>query len=461
MIALVIISLLGVLAMLSEILYFKKFLPVLTLLGLAGAVLAGFYEWQHPLVIEIFHSMMVMNHFALAFSTSMIVITFLWFLLAQGALSKDVAETDKYALILFSLAGGIIMSGFGNLVMLFLGIEILSIPLYVLAGSNKTSLNSNESAFKYFLMGAFASSFLLFGFTLIYGATGSFHLDAIAQAVQQHKGDLPSFFYAGIVLIIAGLGFKIAAVPFHFWAPDVYQGAPNLITAFMSTIVKTAAFAAFYRLFNTCFAGVSGSWEHLLWIMAVITLLLGNISAIYQESFKRLLAFSSVSHAGYLLLGIIALNTHSAGALFMYTLAYSVASISAFTVLQQIDALKGNDLISSFNGLAKRNRLLAFGLTVSMLSLAGIPPTGGFIAKFYLFTTAFDNGYVGLVIMAIIASLIGVYYYFRLIIAAYFKHAEDDSAIHLSSAHRLLVIACIIITLAIGLFPGFILELFS
>lgn len=461
MIALLIISLLGVKAMGAEILNFKRPLPFAVLLGLALAIGAGVYEWSHPLTISLFNNMLIFNHYALAFTISLCLITFLWFLLSQNYLESETAVTDHYALILFSLAGAIIMTSFGHMVMLFLGIEIMSIPLYVLAGSNKKSLASNEAAFKYFLMGAFASGFLLFGITLIYGATGSFDLVVINEYILQHAFEMPAFFYAGLILLIAGLAFKVSAAPFHFWAPDVYQGAPNVVTAFMSTIVKTAAFAAFFRLFSTCFHSVENSWSQVIWVMAAITLLLGNITAVYQLSFKRMLAYSSISHAGYILLAILAMNNYSAGAIFYYTLAYSVASITAFTVLQQVYTLKGNDLIESFNGLAKRNPLLAFALTVSMLSLAGIPPTGGFFAKYTIFIAAINKGHIYLVLIAVIASLIGVYYYFRLIIATYFKPANDEAAIELSFQHKLLLILTVLITLALGLFPNYILHLFS
>lgn len=461
MIALLIISLLGVKAMSAEILNLKKLIPFATLTGLALAVAAGVYEWSHPVNITMFNNMLVFNHYALAFTISLCLITFLWFLMAQNYLEKETALTDHYSLILFSLAGAIVMTGFGHLVMLFLGIEILSIPLYVLAGSNKTNLASNEAAFKYFLMGAFASGFLLFGITLIYGSTGSFNISVISEYIFEHIGTMPAFFYAGIILMIAGLAFKVSAAPFHFWAPDVYQGSPNVVTAFMSTIVKTAAFAAFFRLFSTCFQSVESSWSQVIWVMAAITLLLGNITAVYQVSFKRMLAYSSISHAGYILLAILAVNNYSAGAIFYYTLAYSVASITAFTVLQQVYSLKSNNLIESFNGLAKRSPLLAFALTVSMLSLAGIPPTGGFFAKYTIFITAINNGYILLVLIAVIASLIGVYYYFRLIIAAYFRPANDEAAIELSFQHKLLLVLTILITLALGLFPNYILHLFS
>jgi len=456
-----VVSFLGVLAMLAEIFKFKKALPLLTLSGLAIAIGLGAIEWSNPTSIPIFNNMLVFNHYAVAFSVSLCLITFLWFLLAQNYVESETAVTDNYTLILFSLAGAITMTAFGNLTMLFLGIEILSIPLYILAGSNKKDLTSNEASYKYFLMGAFASGLLLFGIALVYGATGSFDTTVISEYVFKNVSTMPAFFYVGIILLVGGLSFKVSAVPFHFWAPDVYQGAPNVVTAFMATIVKIAAFAAFFRLFSNCFHSVESSWSHIIWVMTVSTLLLGNITAISQVSFKRMLAYSGISHAGYILLAILAINNFSAGAIFYYTLAYSVASITAFTALQNTFKLKNNDLIESFNGLAKRSPLLAFALTVSMLSLAGIPPTGGFFAKYAIFNTALNGGHLWLVIIAIVASLIGVYYYFKVIIASYFKPADDELTIELSLQHKLVLIITTVITLALGLFPGYLLNLFS
>ncbi len=456
-----VVSFLGVLAMLAEIFKFKKALPLLTLVGLATAIGLGATEWTNPTVLPLFNNMLVFNHYAVAFSVSLCLITFLWFLLAQNYIETETAVTDNYALVLFSLAGAITMTAFGNLTMLFLGIEILSIPLYILAGSNKRNLASNEASYKYFLMGAFASGLLLFGITLVYGATGSFDTTTISEYVFNHVSTMPAFFFVGLILLVAGLSFKVSAVPFHFWAPDVYQGAPNVVTAFMSTIVKTAAFAAFFRLFSNCFHSVESSWSHIIWVMTVLTLLLGNISAVSQVSFKRMLAYSSISHAGYILLAILAINNFSAGAIFYYTLAYAIASIAAFTALQNVFKLKNNDLIESFNGLTKRNPLLAFALTVSMLSLAGIPPTGGFFAKYAIFNTALNGGHLWLVIIAVVASLVGVYYYFKVIIASYFKPADDELTIELSFQHKIVLIITTLITLALGLFPGYLLNLFS
>ncbi|MGZ4033632.1 MAG: NADH-quinone oxidoreductase subunit N [Bacteroidia bacterium] len=454
--ALILLSSLGVIALLAEIFSFKKLLYPLVLLGLVTTFTLNLCDWNAA--HNSFYNMLRFDNYAVAFTSVIIAIAFLWFLMAEDFFKEETNQTDHYALVLFALVGAVIMVSYTNMAMLFLGIEILSIPMYILAGSRKEDLSSNEAAFKYLIMGAFATGFLLFGIALIYGATGSFDLAEIAAAVSTNAGTLSSVFYVGVLLMLVGLAFKVSAAPFHFWAPDVYQGAPTVITAFMATIVKTAAFAAFLRLFSTTFMGVSHTWMHVVWVMAALTLLVGNITAVVQTSTKRMLAYSSVAHAGYMLLALLAGNNYSNSAILFYTAAYSIGSISTFSIVSIVANAKGTDGVDSFNGLAKTNPMLAFVMTVSLLSLAGIPPTAGFFAKYYIFTSAFLAGNQGLVLIAIIASLIGVYYYFRLIIAMYFKESTDPEIVVLPN-HKILLILIAIAIIALGLFPDFIIRL--
>lgn len=454
--ALIILSSLGVITLLAEIFSFKKLVYPLVLLGLLATLVVNLFDWNLPR--NIFFGMMQYDHFAVAFTSVILIVAFLWFLMSDSFFKEETSVTDHFSLVLFALAGTVIMVSFTNMTMLFLGIEILSIAMYILAGSKKEDLGSNESAFKYLIMGAFATGFLLFGITLIYGSTGSFDLSEISTFAATHKGAIPVIFYAGVLLMLVGLSFKVSAVPFHFWAPDVYHGAPTVITAFMSTIVKTAAFAAFLRLFYTSFVSISDIWVNVIWVMAALTLLVGNITAVIQTSTKRMLAYSSVAHAGYMLLALIAGNIYSGSSVLFYTLAYSVGSIGTFCILRIVVGAKGNDSTDSFNGLAKSNPFLAFVMTVVLLSLAGIPPTAGFFAKYYIFTTAFQSGYTVLVLIAIIASLIGVYYYFRIIIAMYFKEGSHQ-AIPLQFNHKLVLILVAIATIVLGLSPDFIIGL--
>ncbi|MEW6469037.1 MAG: NADH-quinone oxidoreductase subunit N [Bacteroidota bacterium] len=449
---------LGGFAMLAEIFRLRKLIYPVVLLGLPGAAAVAVMDWNGRALSPIFNNMIVFDHFAVMFSVVMIVTLALWMLLAHRGLNESVTVSDHVSLAVFSLTGGVLMVCYANLTMLFLGIEILSIPVYILAGSNKTSLRSNESAFKYFLMGAFATGFLLFGIAMVYGATASFDLMRIAEAVYTSALTSKMLLGTGIIFILVGMAFKISAVPFHFWTPDVYEGAPTAITAFMSTIVKTAAIAAFFRLFAFCFTGEAGTWSTIIWAVAALTLLYGNITAVYQQSVKRMLAYSSISHAGYMLLALLAMADTSQGSILYYTAAYSAGSIGAFAVLMLVAQAKGNEGFDAFNGLGRSNPILAFVMTCSMLSLAGIPPMAGFFAKYYIFSSALDSGYTGIVIIAVIASLVSVYYYLRVIIAMYFRESREGLTIELSLLHQVLMIIVTALIIALGIFPDLIIS---
>jgi len=434
----------------------KALLPV-TIIGLLVALGLALAQWTAADEAQpIYHGMMLFNNYSIAFSGITIVSTILILLLSRGyfeRISSHVAE--YYAIILFALAGIIVMVSYYNLTMLFIGIEIMSVSLYILAGIKKSDFASNEAALKYFLMGAFSTGFLLFGITLIYGATGSFSLEAIRDWIVARPGAINPLFGTGIMLIIVGLCFKVGAAPFHFWTPDVYEGSPTLITAFMSTVVKTAGFAAFLRLFYECFQSVSSFWMPVLLIITIITLFIGNITALYQHSFKRMLAFSSISHAGYLLFAIVALGAGSANSVFMYATAYSIASIIAFGALILVHQQSGSDNFDSFNGLAKKNPFLAFVLTVSMLSLAGIPLTAGFIGKFFMFTAALSKYQVWLVVLAVINAIISIFYYFRVIVAMYFRTTETNE-VQVPAYYNFVLGISALITLIIGVYPSLI-----
>lgn len=446
---LIILSALGLLGLLSEIFNFKKLLLPLVYLGLIGASVAAVIDWNTNR--HYFNEMMVMDNFAIAFSVLLALITLCWFLISPRYFSDPSTESDHFSLIIFSLIGAVTMVSFNNMIMLFLGIEILSISMYVLAGTHKRSLESNEAALKYFLMGSFATGFLLFGITLIYGTTGSFQLDIIASKLQATDLSNNILGVAGILLIVIALAFKVSAAPFHFWAPDVYQGAPTVITAFMSTVVKTAAIAAFFRLFMNTFSTEGEFWRTTLWVLSAATILIGNITAVYQDNLKRMLAYSSISHAGYMLIAILSLNTTAPAALLYYTTAYSISSITSFAILLAVSRATGAETIASFNGLAKKNPLLAGVTVVAMLSLAGIPPTAGFFAKYFIFSSAIQQGYTSLVLIAVVGSLIGVYYYFRVLIAL-FKDAETVE-VPLGAAYKTILILTAAAALILGISP--------
>jgi len=432
-------------------------LPV-TIIGLLAALTTSVMQWGKGLQ-PIYHGMMLFDNFSIAFSVITIASTILILLLSKEYFEKiSTHVAEYYAIILFSLAGIIVMLSYNNLTMLFIGIEIMSVSLYILAGIKKSDFASNEASLKYFLMGAFSTGFLLFGITMIYGATGSFNLQAIRDWVVTHPKGIDPLLGTGIMLIIVGLCFKVGAAPFHFWTPDVYEGSPTLITAFMSTVVKTAGFAAFLRLFSVCFAPMSEFWVPALLIITIITLFIGNITALYQQSFKRMLAFSSISHAGYLLFAIVALGASSANSVFMYSTAYSIASIIAFGALILVHQHAGSDNFDSFNGLAKRNPFLALVLTISMLSLAGIPLTAGFIGKFFVFSGALEQYHTTLVILAVINAIISIFYYFRVIIAMYFRSSEREEVTVPGYFNFVLGLAALV-TIVIGVYPAFISNL--
>lgn len=437
----------------------KALLPV-TIIGLLVALGLAVAQWTtNDEAQPIYHGMMLFNNYSIAFSGITIISTILILLLSKGyfeKISSHVAE--YYAIILFSLAGIVVMVSYYNLTMLFIGLEIMSVSLYILAGIKKTDFASNEAALKYFLMGAFSTGFLLFGITLIYGATGSFSLEEIRNWAVSGSTNINPMFGTGILLIIVGLCFKVGAAPFHFWTPDVYEGAPTLITSYMSTVVKTASFAAFLRLFHECFQSVSDFWMPVLLIITIVTLFIGNITALYQQSFKRMLAFSSISHAGYLLFAIVAMGANSANSVFIYATAYSIASIIAFGALILVQQQAGSDSFDSFNGLGKRNPFLAATLTIAMLSLAGIPLTAGFIGKLFMFTSALAHYQIWLVVLAVINAIISIFYYFRVIVAMFFKTAEAET-VQVPAYFSFVLGLSALITLFIGVYPTFIASL--
>ena len=455
------ISLLAILVLYLGLYKASKALLPVTITGLIGALglTVNHWDWANN-APTIFSGMLLFNNFAVAFSGIAILSTILILLLSKDyfeRISANVAE--YYTIILFALAGILVIVSYHNLSMLFIGIEIMSVSLYILTGIKKRDFASNEAALKYFLMGAFSTGFLLFGITLLYGASGSFDLAEIRNYVSGASTISP-IFYAGILLTIIGLCFKAGAAPFHFWTPDVYEGAPTLITAFMSTVVKTAVFAAFLRLFYVSLSAASlqDFWVPVLVVLASLSLLIGNITAVYQQHFKRMLAYSSISHVGYMLFALIALSSSSANGIFLYAGAYTIASIIAFAALMVVQKQVGNDSFDSFDGLAKKNPLLAITLTIAMLSLAGIPLTAGFIGKFMMFTGALSTYHTALVIFAVLNAIVGIFYYFRVVIAMYFKDAERDELV-VSPYFKIVLIISTLATVLIGIYPEFIADL--
>jgi NADH-quinone oxidoreductase subunit N len=434
----------------------RKALLPLTIIGLLTGLGFVVAAWNTN---QVYYNMMQMDNFALAFSGLCIIGTILVFLLTENYFAADSENIAEYfTLILFALAGMIMMVSYKNMAMLFIGIEIMSVSLYILAGIRKNNFASNEASLKYFLMGAFSTGFLLFGITLVYGATGSFDLDVINQYLVGNFKSVSPLLYPGLILMLIGLSFKVGAAPFHFWVPDVYEGSPSLIMAFMSTVVKTAGFAAFVRLFAGSFAPLHDFWLPPLMVIVCLTLFIGNVTALFQKSFKRMLAYSSISHVGYILFALVNLTSSSSNDVLFYAAAYTFANIIAFGALILVKQKTGGDTFMSFNGLAKKNPFVAFVLTVAMLSLAGIPLTAGFIGKYLMFLNAMDGYRIYLVAFAILNALVGFYYYFRVIAAMYFKEGTEVT-LNVPLQYKLVMAVSVVVTLFLGLYPAVLLNL--
>lgn len=445
---------LGVLCLLFEILNFRKGIIPITIIGLIAVLGITWSEYNTPM--SYYNNMIVVSKFSSSFSALFILLTI--FLVA---LSHDFYEnhqtkiSDFIAIKIFMLAGAVAMVSFGNLAMFFLGIEILSISLYILAASDRLNIKSNEAGMKYFLMGSFASGIILFGICLIYGAMGTFDIAEITDWSQ--SAELPSWFPIGVALVTIGMLFKIAAVPFHFWAPDVYEGSPTLTTSTMSTLVKVVAIATLFKIMTAMNANLSDAFINIVIVISIASMTVGNIMALKQTNVKRMLAFSGISHAGFLLMTLLSMST-SAPSLLYYTAAYSLAGIAAFSVIIYACKNKNNEDIINFNGLGKTSPILAATLTAALLSMAGIPIFAGFFAKMFLFNQTIHAGYLVIVIAAVINSIISVGYYFKLILAMYTKESNEE-ATKVPFVIYAVALVSILMNIAIGLFPSVVLDL--
>jgi NADH-quinone oxidoreductase subunit N len=455
--AIIFSAVLGVVMMFSGILIKKK--SAISNVAGVGLFLLLIANLLHTYGIWMFkintHDMLSFEKFGLYVNSIAIVSTLIFVLLSGKEIERagtNVAE--YYALIFFVLCGVSILSSFNGLLMLFLGIEILTIPLYILTGSDKRNLKSNEASLKYFLMGSFSTGIMLMGITLIYGATGQFNLNG--TSIAPSTGLLmPSFIeVAGIILLFVSMCFKVSAAPFHFWTPDVYDGAPSVFTSFMATVVKAAGFFAFVRLFDTHTDILGPTWHILLTFIIIATLLVGNITAVFQQSVKRMLAYSSIAQAGFMLFSLYAINDIAKEGILLYAVSYSLATIGVFAIL-----IKMNDYtFDGYNGLGKTQPVLAFANTVFLLSLAGIPLTAGFFAKYYMLASVVKaGGSIWLVIIAVLFAAVSVFYYFKVIQAMYFKEGNPATA-PIKQGFKWSLILLSILIILIGLFPTIVLN---
>ncbi len=453
--AIIISALLGVIMMFSGI-FLKKnsSIAALATFGMIVLLVATIMEMSgyHFFAVDT-HNMLFFDAFGLLFNCVAFAGTLTLFLLN----AKDIAAIgnnpgEYFALIFFVLCGIAIASSYNTLLMLFIGIEIISIPLYILTGSDKRNLKSNEAALKYFLLGAFSTGLMLLGIAFLYGASekGTFLIDELALG----KAATSPLLMAGLLLITSAMAFKVSAAPFHFWAPDVYDGAPTAITSFMATIVKGGAFIAFIRLFGDAFGEIKPQWQLFIAILSAATLLIGNITAVFQQSVKRMLAYSSVAHMGFMLFSLLTLNTLAKEGIILYIAAYSIATIGLFAVVVKMKDYS----FEGFNGMAKQHPKLALVATIFLLSLAGIPLTGGFLAKYYMIASVMQTGhFLWLVILSLICAAISVYYYFRVIQAMYFKEGPGQQPdVSRGFIGWLIVLALMLILL--GIFPQWLID---
>jgi NADH-quinone oxidoreductase subunit N len=453
---LIAISGLGIVSLLAEIFNARKIIVPITIIGLLAIL--GLTVSEFNLVQGYYNNMIVVDKFSSAFSALFIVITIFLIAMSHDFYKEQATKiSDFVAIKVFLLAGAVAMVSFGNLSMFFLGIEVLSIALYILAASNRLNLKSNEAGMKYFLMGSFASGIILFGICLIYGATGSFDLMTIYQVT--HTQAYPQWYFIGIVLLVIGMLFKIATVPFHFWAPDVYEGSPALTTATMSSLAKVVAMATLFKLVMVLLPVQSYSFQLIIVCVAIGSMVLGNIMALRQNNVKRMFAFSGISHAGFMVMTLL-LTNNSASTLLYYAAAYAIAGIAFFAVVIYVTKEKENETIDSFNGFGKTHPLLAGILTASLLSMAGIPILSGFFAKFFLLNQLVQTGWLVLVIVAVIASIISVGYYFKIILAMYTK--ESDHVLpNVPMAYQIVAVVALVLNIALGLYPNYVLNLLA
>jgi NADH-quinone oxidoreductase subunit N len=459
----IVIAIFGFLVLMVDVFSPKKerkgYLGVISLIGI---LIAFFYTL--PLMGSVnsgFGGMFTADGYALFFKITFMIIAFLTVLISMGYAHREGIDFGEYyALILFATLGMMLMAAGTHLIIIFLGLETMSISIYILAGMMREDRKSVESALKYFLLGAFATCFLLYGIALLYGATGSFYLKDIAVYISSKNLLRNPMLLMSLVFLTIGFGFKIAAVPFHMWTPDVYEGAPTSITAFMATGVKAAGFSALVRVFFSALPAFRPDWTSIMWVIALATMTLGNIVAISQTNIKRMLAYSSIAHAGYILVAFVAGNDLGTSGILFYLMAYAFMNLGAFTVVILLGK-KGeeNTLIKDYAGIGFKYPFLAAAMTIFLLSMAGIPPLGGFMAKFYVFSAAVKEKFYWLAILGVLNSAVSVYYYLRVTVLMYFRESEREiTGLQFSPASVFALILAVIGTLYMGIFPANVLS---
>lgn len=430
------------------------------LVGLLATAVAAIALWNTRL--STFANALVVDRYGLFFTLLFCAASALTLLMSMSYLElTEIRTGDYYSLILFSTVGMVLMATATDLIVIFLGLEVMSLAVYVLSGICRGQQRSNEAALKYFLLGAFATGFLLFGIALLYGATGSTSLGPIAAQIARLGAPEKTLVLAGMALLLVGFGFKVAAAPFHVWTPDVYEGAPTAVTAFMAVGVKAAGFAAFARVFMQTLAPLSADWSGVVWVLAALTMTIGNVTAILQRNIKRMLAYSSIAHAGYLLVGMVAGGEYGGSAVLFYLIAYTLMTLGAFAVVIALGRRgEPNENLDDYAGVGFRYPFLGLAMTIFMLSLAGVPPLVGFIGKFYVFSAAVRSGYVGLAVIGVLNSVISVYYYVGVLVRMYMLEGVLEIPRPSSRPYLFATLLLTITgTILIGLFPAPLFEL--
>jgi len=431
----------------------KVHLATVALLGVVAALLTSLAAWGGR--GRGFRDMVILDNYALFFHVVICYGAALIVLLSIDYLRRSGVESGEYyALVLFSTSGMLLLTSASDLIVVFLAIELMSLSLYVLSGLFKGRRQAGEASMKYFLLGAFASAFLLYGIALLYGATGTTNIDRIAAAAAAAPHD--TLLIAGLGLLLVGFGFKISSAPFHMWAPDVYEGAPTSVTALIATGSKAAVFAVLVRLLLSGVRAVQADWTAVLWVLAALTMTLGNVVAIAQSNLKRMLAYSSIAHVGYMLVGLAAGGAAGAGAVLFYLLAYTFTTAGTFGVIT-LCVRAGEEAVDvrDYAGLGRRHPVLAFALALLLLSLVGIPPLAGFVGKFYLFGAAVRAGFVWLAVLGVLNSAIAAYYYLRVIVTMYMQEPDEQSAsVAPSFAGGLALTIAVIGVVLLGLMPA-------
>ncbi len=436
----------------------KAPLAFLGLLGLATAFISSVIMWREGLSEYAFNMMIVTDRFTLFFNALFVSAAFITLLISVNYIRDEgINYGEFYVLILLATVGMMLMAKANDLLILFLGLETLSVAIYVLVGFLRTNLKSNESSLKYFLLGAFSSGFLLYGIAFIYGTTGTTKLPEIARFIESTPSLLSNpLLLAAVGFLLVGFGFKVALVPFHMWTPDVYEGAPTSVTAFMSVGVKAAAFAAFVRVFLSSFESIRADWTMILWILSVATMTLGNIVAISQDNIKRMLAYSSIAHAGYILAAMTVGGDLATTGIIYYLMTYALMNLGAFAIVI-LYGKKGeeNILISDYAGAGFKYPILSVAMAIFMFSLAGIPPLSGFVAKFYVFGAVIKRGFVWLAIIGVLNCVVATYYYLRVTVIMYMKEpVKEVGQLSFSLPIVIAVVITTFFTLHMGILPA-------